>query len=69
VEVVMAERIRKRKGSTSEAREDAPRGSAALAERGATLKKTIDDVVADIDDLLEENAEEFVKEYVQRGGE
>jgi ubiquitin-like protein Pup len=45
----------------------APNGS--LSERGAALRKNIDDVLADIDDILEENAEEFVKEFVQRGGE
>jgi ubiquitin-like protein Pup len=43
--------------------------SGNLAERGAALRKNIDDVLADIDDILEENAEEFVKEFVQRGGE
>ena len=40
-----------------------------LAERGAALRKNIDEVLADIDDVLEENAEEFVKSYVQKGGE
>jgi ubiquitin-like protein Pup len=43
--------------------------SGSLTERGAALRKNIDDVLADIDDILEENAEEFVKEFVQRGGE
>jgi ubiquitin-like protein Pup len=43
--------------------------SGSLAKRGAALRKNIDDVLADIDDILEENAEEFVKEFVQRGGE
>jgi ubiquitin-like protein Pup len=41
----------------------------SLSERGAALRKNIDDVLSDIDDILEENAEEFVKEFVQRGGE
>ncbi len=63
----VAEQPRKRKAS--EAQDEAPRASAGLAERGATLRKSIDDVIADIDDILEENAEEFVKEFVQRGGE
>jgi prokaryotic ubiquitin-like protein Pup len=48
---------------------DAPKGSTTLTERGATLKKNLDDVLDNIDDILESNAEEFVKEYVQRGGE
>ncbi len=29
----------------------------------------MDRLVDEIDDVLEENAEEFVKSYVQRGGE
>ncbi|MEK7879371.1 MAG: ubiquitin-like protein Pup, partial [candidate division NC10 bacterium] len=29
----------------------------------------LDKLLDDIDDILEENAEEFVKSYVQRGGE
>jgi len=29
----------------------------------------INDLLDDIDDVLEENAEEFVKNFVQRGGE
>jgi prokaryotic ubiquitin-like protein Pup len=29
----------------------------------------VDDLLDEIDDVLEENAEEFVKNYVQKGGE
>lgn len=29
----------------------------------------IDDLLDEIDDVLEENAEEFVKSYIQKGGE
>jgi len=29
----------------------------------------IDDLLDEIDEVLEENAEEFVKNYVQKGGE
>jgi prokaryotic ubiquitin-like protein Pup len=29
----------------------------------------LDDLLDEIDDVLEENAEEFVKSYVQKGGE
>jgi ubiquitin-like protein Pup len=38
-------------------------------EKGKALKKDIDDLLDEIDDVLEENAEEFVKNYVQKGGE
>lgn len=33
------------------------------------LKADIDDLLDEIDGLLEENAEEFVRGYVQKGGE
>jgi prokaryotic ubiquitin-like protein Pup len=37
--------------------------------RGDDLKSGIDDLLDEIDEVLEENAEEFVKQYIQRGGE
>ena len=44
-------------------------GSQRLAKRGKELKEEMDALVDEIDEVLEENAEEFVKNYVQRGGE
>ncbi len=41
----------------------------ATAERGEKLKADIDDLLDEIDEVLETNAEEFVKSYVQKGGE
>jgi len=39
-------------------------------EKGKTLKKEdLDRLMDEIDGVLEENAEEFIKSYVQRGGE
>lgn len=40
-----------------------------LAGKGESLKKRLDGVLDEIDDLLEENAEEFVANYIQHGGE
>ena len=40
-----------------------------VVETGKKLKEDIDKLVDEIDDVLEENAEEFVKNYVQKGGE
>ncbi len=40
-----------------------------VVEAGKKLKEDIDKLVDEIDDVLEENAEEFVKNYVQKGGE
>ena len=33
------------------------------------LKAALDDLLDEIDSVLEENAEEFVKAYIQKGGE
>ena len=44
-------------------------GSPELAKKGKKIKEDIDKLLDEIDDILEENAEEFVKSYVQRGGE
>jgi ubiquitin-like protein Pup len=44
-------------------------GSKKLAKKGEDLKDEMDTLVDEIDAVLEENAEEFVKNYVQRGGE
>ena len=40
-----------------------------MAKKGDELKEEMDELVDEIDSVLEENAEEFVKNYVQRGGE
>jgi ubiquitin-like protein Pup len=44
-------------------------GSASLAKKGKKLKEELDNLLDEIDEILEENAEEFVKSYVQRGGQ
>jgi ubiquitin-like protein Pup len=33
------------------------------------LKAELDDLLDEIDEVLEDNAEEFVRSYVQKGGE
>ena len=44
-------------------------GGQKLSKKGEDLKDEMDALVDDIDAVLEENAEEFVKNYVQRGGQ
>lgn len=48
---------------------DSPTADPAVAKKGKKIKEDIDKLLDEIDDILEENAEEFVKSYVQRGGE
>jgi ubiquitin-like protein Pup len=41
----------------------------APAAKGEEVAEKIDELLDEIDTVLEENAEEFVKNYVQKGGE
>jgi len=64
----MAERTQKQRQApnrTEETVEDAP----AKSESGEKLKAEMDDLLDEIDDVLETNAEDFVKSYVQKGGQ
>jgi prokaryotic ubiquitin-like protein Pup len=62
----------KKKETTRPAKPAEGDGAAAspeLAKKGKKIKEDIDKLLDEIDDILEENAEEFVKSYVQRGGQ
>jgi ubiquitin-like protein Pup len=48
---------------------DEDAGQVEQASRTEKLKEEMDDILDEIDSVLEENAEEFVKSYVQKGGE
>jgi len=64
----MAEQQRKQRTApsrTEEVVEEAP----ATTERGDKLKAELDDLIDEIDEVLETNAEDFVRSYVQKGGE
>ena len=66
----MAERELKRRPAPQREAEVAEETEAPQAsERGEKLKAEIDDLLDEIDDVLEDNAEEFVRNYVQKGGE
>ncbi len=43
--------------------------AADVKERHEKLTDDVDALLDEIDDVLEENAEEFVRGYVQKGGE
>jgi prokaryotic ubiquitin-like protein Pup len=40
-----------------------------VAERQKELTEDVDSILDEIDEVLESNAEEFVRAYVQKGGE
>ncbi|WP_017935377.1 ubiquitin-like protein Pup [Nocardioides sp. Iso805N] len=40
-----------------------------VAERKEALDNDIDDILDEIDDVLETNAEDFVKSFIQKGGQ
>ena len=56
-----------RKGGGDES--DADAGQVQSSSKAAELKEEMDDILDEIDSVLEENAEEFVRGYVQKGGE
>jgi prokaryotic ubiquitin-like protein Pup len=56
-------RVQKKAGDGDEA------GQVESTAKGEKLKEEMDDILDEIDSVLEENAEEFVKSYVQKGGE
>ncbi len=64
----MAERTQKQK-TTSSRSEESVAPEAAASGQGDKLKAELDDLLDEIDEVLETNAEEFVKSYVQKGGE
>jgi ubiquitin-like protein Pup len=43
--------------------------SSDLKERQEKLNEDVDAILDEIDEVLEENAEEFVRSYIQKGGE
>ncbi len=65
---LMAEREQIKKGpSRTETEPDAT--APASTEKSEKLKAELDDLLGEIDEVLDENAEEFVRAYVQKGGE
>ena len=65
----MAEQEQKRKTTKERPVETVKEPDAASSERGDRLKADLDELLDEIDEVLEDNAEEFVRNYVQKGGE
>jgi prokaryotic ubiquitin-like protein Pup len=65
----MAEREQKRRSAPSRTETEVVDDQAAASPRGEKLKADLDDLLDEIDEVLEDNAEEFVRNYVQKGGQ
>ncbi len=59
----------KGKKKSKDKSEKSVKADPAVVEKGKKIKEDIDELMEEIDNVLEENAEEFVKNYVQKGGE
>jgi ubiquitin-like protein Pup len=65
----MAEREQKRRNAPSRTETVVEEEPAPPSPRGEKLKADLDDLLDEIDEVLEDNAEEFVRNYVQKGGQ
>ncbi len=65
----MAERTQKPKSTTGREADTTAEATPAVTETGEKLKAELDDLLDEIDEVLETNAEDFVKSYVQKGGQ
>lgn len=61
------EKVRRQGGGGEDDAESGP--EAAGQERREKLGEDVDAILDEIDDVLEENAEDFVRAYVQKGGQ
>jgi prokaryotic ubiquitin-like protein Pup len=57
----------RKSSETEEAVEAAPETD--VAERKEVLDDDVDSILDEIDDVLEANAEDFVKSFIQKGGQ
>jgi prokaryotic ubiquitin-like protein Pup len=57
----------KKSGEETEQVEESTTGE--LSERKEQLDEDIDAILDEIDDVLETNAEDFVKSFIQKGGQ
>jgi ubiquitin-like protein Pup len=73
LEVVMATRDTGGQQKATRSREETDEVEASVdtetAERHKEMTEDVDSLLDEIDEVLEENSEEFVRQYVQKGGE
>lgn len=65
----VAEREQKKKQAPARQDEEVVEDAPTTSESGEALKAELDDLLDEIDEVLESNAEDFVKSYVQKGGQ
>ncbi len=65
----MSEQEQKKRPAPQRREEEAEESTPGASERGAKIKAELDDLLDEIDEVLEDNAEEFVRNYVQKGGQ
>jgi len=65
----MAERTQRQKPTGDRDAEVVEEAAPATSESGEKPKAELDDLLDEIDEVLETNAEDFVKSYVQKGGQ
>jgi ubiquitin-like protein Pup len=67
----MAERTKKsvERATATDAETPPVADSARTSDKRTRLSDDIDSILDEIDDVLEANAEDFVRNYVQKGGE
>jgi prokaryotic ubiquitin-like protein Pup len=64
----MAEREQKKKPAPAK-QDEVVEETPPVSEKGEKIKAELDELLDEIDEVLEDNAEEFVRSYVQKGGE
>lgn len=66
----MPEREQKKRSAPSRTEEtEVDAEVPAASESGSKIKAELDELLDEIDEVLETNAEDFVKSYIQKGGE
>lgn len=65
----MAEREQIKREAPTRKDEEVVEDVPTTSEKGEKLKAELDDLLDEIDEVLEVNSEDFVRSYVQKGGE
>ena len=65
----MPEREQKKRQPAQREQEAVEESAPAPSKQGEKIKADLDELLDEIDEVLEENAEDFVRNYVQKGGQ